>query len=151
MFEVSRIQVSRSGLQKVLDSCGQRNWRVVTLQRPIGLVHYRGARFLDVVGNDGSIQGSLATGPDWNGASVWTNLHVLHRALTRRFDALVTLELGCDRFLVDGMPIEHADLLAGLGAVRDGRTREDRHESPETSRNGEAARAQLTPLSADRP
>jgi hypothetical protein len=118
MLIFSEIHVSRARLRRILDGCGQINWRVVTFYEPIGLIHDRSDYFLDVVGRDGAICGSVASGPEWDGAMVWTNLHVLRRALRRRHDAFVSLQFGCARFLVDGMDIEWSDPLKGLDMPR---------------------------------
>jgi hypothetical protein len=118
MFAFSQIHVSRARLRRILDGYGQTNWRVVTFYEPIGLIHDRSDYFLDVVGRDGAILGSIAAGPDWDGAMVWTSLHVLRRALRRRQDAFVSLQFGCARFLVDGVDVEWSDPLKGLDISR---------------------------------
>jgi len=118
MFAFSQIHVSRARLRRILDGYGQTNWRVVTFYEPIGLIHDRSDYFLDVVGRDGAILGSIAAGPDWDGAMVWTSLHVLRRALRRRQDAFVSLQFGCARFLVDGVDVEWSDPLSGLDISR---------------------------------
>jgi hypothetical protein len=118
MLAFSQIHVSRARLRRILDGCGQTNWRVVTFYEPIGLIHDRTDYFLDVVSRDGAICGSVAAGPEWDGAMVWTNLHVLRRALRRRQDAFVSLEFGCARFLVDGMNVVWSDPLQGLDLTR---------------------------------
>ncbi len=122
MLALGEINVSRARLARILSACLRPSSTVLRFYQPVGLVHHREHCFLDVVDDEGRIQGSVAAGEGWTGAMIWTNLHEIRRALRKSDDAFVCLRIGHERLLVDGTAISYSDPLKGLDTLRDGTT-----------------------------